>query len=297
MRRRLAALAGLALVLAPGLAGAAALDLFYERSVMVAANARCGLFTPAIATALEAAKAQARGASLRSGVEEDRLAQVEQQAASRAGGADCASRDVTLAAARVRQAFEGYARLNSIDYPGEIAAWRAEHVVPAAGTAGWGLAQSTRFGFDRMTFGLAVRGAGRPLMAVAVFSDGRQPFAARLVLRDRSRAPRPYLDRRMADASGHLPLPARAPPRFATQVFNAEARSIAGRDLRPRDTAGGWAFRFPAAATDALTRLDPRESVAVEFVFAGETGDIVRTAYIEVGDFAAGRAFLAMPRG
>lgn len=289
-------MAGLIALAGPGVASAAAVDLFYERAVMVAANARCGLFTPAIATALQAAKAQARGASLRSGVEEDRLTAVEQQAVSRAGGVDCASRDLTVAAARVRQAFEGYSRLNSIDYPGEIADWRAEHVVPAAGTAGWGLVQTTRFGFDQMTFGLAVRGARRPLMAVAVFADGRQPYAARLVLRDRSRAPRPYLDRRMADVAGHLPLPARAPPRFASQVFNAEARSIAGRDLRPRDAAAGLAFRFPAAAVEALTRLDPRESVAVEFVFTGETGDLVRTAYIEVGDFAAGRAFLAMPR-
>jgi hypothetical protein len=35
--------------------------------------------------------------------------------------------------------------------------------------------------------------------------------------------------------------------------------------------------------------LDPREAVAVEFLFSG---DRVRTAYVEVGDFAAGRAFL-----
>jgi hypothetical protein len=30
----------------------------------------------------------------------------------------------------------------------------------------------------------------------------------------------------------------------------------------------------------------------VEFVFAGSAGDLVRRAYVEVGDFAAGRAFL-----
>ena len=39
----------------------------------------------------------------------------------------------------------------------------------------------------------------------------------------------------------------------------------------------------------ALGELDPREAVAVEFLFSG---DRVRTAYVEVGDFAAGRAFL-----
>ena len=35
------------------------------------------------------------------------------------------------------------------------------------------------------------------------------------------------------------------------------------------------------------------ESVTVEFVFQGAGGDLVKTAYVEVGDFAAGRAFLA----
>ena len=35
----------------------------------------------------------------------------------------------------------------------------------------------------------------------------------------------------------------------------------------------------------------PRESVAVEFLFAGDNGEEVRTAYVDVGDFAAGQAF------
>jgi hypothetical protein len=75
--------------------------------------------------------------------------------------------------------------------------------------------------------------------------------------------------------------------------FNAEARSVAGRDLRPQGARSGVAFRFPVAAADALAGLDPRESVAIEFLFPGVGGDTVRTAYVEVGDFAAGRAFLA----
>ena len=59
--------------------------------------------------------------------------------------------------------------------------------------------------------------------------------------------------------------------------------------LLPKGSEDGWAFRFPAAAAQALADLDPREAIAVEFLFPGER---VRTAYVEVGDFAAGRAFL-----
>ena len=53
-----------------------------------------------------------------------------------------------------------------------------------------------------------------------------------------------------------------------------------------------WAVRFPDAAQAALANLDPREAVAVEFLFAGDgDGEEVRTAYVEVGDFAVAEAF------
>ena len=52
-------LLGAALVVAPAVARAQPLDLFYERTVMEAADSRCGLFTPQLASALAAAAAQA----------------------------------------------------------------------------------------------------------------------------------------------------------------------------------------------------------------------------------------------
>ncbi len=103
----------------------------------------------------------------------------------------------------------------------------------------------------------------------------------------------PYLDARGADAQGRLPLARRLPPAGALKSYIAEARSTAGEDLLPRDMKSGWAFRFPADAARRLAALDPRESVAVEFVFPGAR-DTVRRAYVEVGDFAAGRAFVQM---
>jgi hypothetical protein len=52
----------------PGLTFAAtAADQLYERTLMTAADGRCRLFAPAIGSALDAARAQARGATLRSG--------------------------------------------------------------------------------------------------------------------------------------------------------------------------------------------------------------------------------------
>jgi hypothetical protein len=281
-------LLGAVLAASPGLAQGQVLDLVYERTVMTAADARCGLFAPEVSAALAAAQAQAHGAALRSGAREDTIAALERKARDRASNVSCASPDMTTAAARVRNAFAGYARLERISYPGEVVGWRADRT--GLGANRWRLVQESRFGPDRLSFGLAGRTSPGVLLAIGQFADGGAPYAARLLVRDPARSPEPYLDRLNGDAQG-LPLARRLPPRSALRVFAAEARSPAGSDLLPKDSQGGWAFRFPADAAQQLAGLDPREAVAVEFLFAGDT---VRRAYVEVGDFAAGRAFLSL---
>jgi hypothetical protein len=283
-------LLGAVVAASPGFAYANALDLVYERTVMTAADVRCGLFEPDISAALSAAQAQARGAALRSGEATETLAAVERRARERAWNAGCASSDMTAAAGRVRSAFAGYARLQRISYPGDQADWRADRA--GAGAIRWRLLQEGQFGADRLRFGLAGRTAPGVLLAVGQFADGRAPYAARLLMRDDQRSASPYLDQLAGGARG-LPLSRRLPPRSALRVYAAEARSPAGVDLLPKDSGGGWAFRFPAEAARELARLDPREAVAVEFLMPG---DVVRRAYVEVGDFAAGRAFLSVAR-
>jgi hypothetical protein len=167
----------------------------------------------------------------------------------------------------VRQAFEGYSRLRRQVYPGEHADWRADR--DSGRAIRWRLAQTSRFGWDTMVFGVAGRQSPGVLMAVAQFADGVTPYTARLVMRDAGRTSGPYLDTRGADAKGKLPLDRRMPPSSALKIYSAEARSAAGEDLLPKDVKAGWAFRFPADATRRLAELDPRESIAVEFVFPG----------------------------
>ena len=288
--------AAVALAGAPHPAGAAtpAAELFYQRSVMTAADAACRLFTPPVSAMLAAAKAQARGAALRSGADAAGLALLEAQAEGQAHAWDCRSAGLAQAAARVRQAFDGFARLDEMRYPGERADWLAQRPADDRQVR-WRLSQTVRCGWDRMVFGVAGREGTRALLAVANFADGAEPYGARLVLRDAARTAGPYLDPRAADIRGVIPLEARLPPRSAARIFAAEAMSPAGRDLRPADMDDGWAFRFSPEARAALASLDPREAVAVEFLFAGnDGGESVRTAYVEVGDFAAGEAFEAL---
>ncbi|HEY0436380.1 MAG TPA: hypothetical protein VGC92_07065 [Phenylobacterium sp.] len=253
---------------------------------MTAADARCGLFAPDVSAALAAAAQQARGAALRAGADAEALRGVERAAQARAAAGPCASPDIALAAGRVKAAFSGYAKITRLTYSGDVAAWQADRNLGRR--VRWRLAQETSFGPDRLTFGLAGRDGADVLVAVARFADEAEPYAARLVLRDTGRSPQPYLDRRTGGATAGLPLARRLPPASAVKAFAASARAQAEGELLPKGAAG-WAFRFPEAAAAELARLDPREAVAVEFLFPG---DQVRRAYVEVGDFAAGRAFL-----
>ncbi|MBS0331370.1 MAG: hypothetical protein JSS35_01260 [Proteobacteria bacterium] len=290
-------LIGAALCVAPGFAKAQPANLYYERAVMSAADQRCGLFAPDLAAALAAATAQARGASLRAGTSPDALGQMERNAQAKAAATDCRSPDLATAAARVKSAFAGYARMTRLTYAGDVAGWAADKNLGRA--VRWSLAQETTFGADRMAFGLAGREGAQGLVASASFADGAQPYAARLVMRDSGRAPQAYLARWGAGATAGLPLAQRLPPPLAQKGFAASARAPSDPELLPHLANGkgateGWAFRFPDAAAQELARLDPREAVAVDFMFSNGT---TRRAYVEVGDFAAGRAFLNMAIG
>jgi hypothetical protein len=266
----------------PGVAGAQPADLFFERMVMSAVDDRCKLFTPGVSAALAAGAEQARGAALRAGSEAKALKALERDAKSRALYIDCKSAPVANAAARVQNAFAGYQRVQRMTYRGDLTEWRADRGVGR--TARWRLSQSADFGSNRMIFGLAGREGASALVAVASFADKGTPYSARLVMRDSGRTMGPYLDARTRQ-----PLSGKIPPAAATRSYIAEARSGAEEELLPKGHASGWAFRFPAHAVQALAELDPREAVRVEFLMPGER---VRVAYVEVGDFAAGRAFL-----
>ncbi len=271
---------------APGLALAAtATDQLYERTVMTAADGRCRLFAPAIGSALDAARAQARGAALRSGVSQTQVEGVEQRARAKAASAACNSADLATAAARVRKAFEAYTTMQRINYPGDVSSWQAERTSSATIPI-WRLSQSASFGADRLIFGLA--GRNGLVTATVTFADGARPYAARIVMRDPARTQGPYIDQR---GKG---LAAKVAPRSASLVFNAETREESPLTLLPTGAKTGLSFRFPNAPAEVISRLDPREAVTIEFSFAGRGGgeDLVRRAYIEVGDFAAGRAFL-----
>lgn len=278
-------LAGLAA--APPAGAAGPLDLYYDRTVMVAADRRCRLFSGPTAAALAAGAAQARNAALRAGADRDRADQTARNATAKAAAFPCAGKDIQTAAARVRDAFSAFARLTRMDYPGERRKWTADRATSRR-VPTWRLFQTAPFGGGQLTFGLSGVGEAGALTAVADFGP-QAPYTARLVMRDAGRTSGPYLPGGAATA-----LERRLPPRDVVRVFTATSRQPAPAELAPDKQKGATRFEFPMAALDAMAALDPRDAVAVEFAYAGGGRDTVRTAYVEIGDLTAARAFLAV---
>ena len=293
MRHGFAGALALALLAGPCAAGAGTpADLYYERAVMSAAGARCGLFTPGLAAALEAAEYQARGAALRAGVADAVLQAASARAEAKARTVSCTSADLKTAGARVRLAFADYGKLLRMTFPGDIAGWKADRSLPRQGPV-WRLSQ-TPSGGGALNFGLIGDWkAPYQLVVMSPLGPGDPPYAARLIMRDPARAPGPYLNVARLGSTARIPLAARVPPRSAAQVFTAEARLPASPELTPQGATAAEVFRFPAAAIAAMAALDPREAVTIEFLYMGGSRDSVRQAFVEVGDFAAGKAFLA----
>lgn len=273
--RTLAAI--VALTLAAGTATAAG-DVYYERAFVRAAQDKCRLFEPRLTQALEAATLQARGAALRAGRPATELAATAARATARAAATPCNDAELDRVKTRVRHAFAGWSRAARISFPGDRAAWSADRFESARD--GWRLFQDGATGASPVRFGLTGRAPQDAHPAAVVSFVGKpRPYAARIVMRDAARSPRPWL------AGDGLP------PEAARRAVFAAGSGLAPRDLLASGARAGEVWRFPDSAAEALAALDPREPFLIEFLFRD---DSVATARFEAGDFAAARAFLAM---
>ena len=258
-------------------AASGAADRFYERSFVLAANERCGLFQPQLTAALNASTWQARGAALRAGADPRQLSETAARARARAAAAACDSADMKTVSGRVKTAFAGWSRTARMNFPGDRAGWSADRAAYSRPT--WRLMQGTAVGASPVRFGLVgAMDRADQLTAVVSWQGRSRPTGVRLVMRDTTVAPRPWLAREL-------------PPAAQRRVFWASGVTTADPGLLVQGRTAGQAWRFPLAAADALSGLDPREVFTVEFVF--RDGSVARTVF-EAGDFAAGRAFLAM---
>lgn len=261
-------------------AGAAVTQTFYERSVVVAADARCRMFTPEVTAALKASTLQARGAAARAGADDAGLIDAGLRAQAVADRTSCGDPDLATIRERVIQAYSGWTRLRRMEFPGAQGAWKADRTTFTA--PAWRLVQTGATGGASVDFGLiAGEGPLDEVAAVVSFPGRSRPYAVRIVMRDADRLARPWL----ADGAPGLP------PETGRLSLYAGASRQAGPTLLPEGRKGGEVWIFGADAAERLAALDPREPFVIEFLFRD---DSVARARFEVGDLAAGRAFTAM---
>lgn len=275
------------LAAAPVVASADGTGTFYDRTFVLAADAKCRLFQPMVAGALSAATLQARGAALRGGAAETVLNDTAVRARLRASQVSCANPELATVRDRVAHAFAGWARIPRMDFNGAKATWTADRV--AREDATWRLVQGSVVGASPVRFGLTAQPAqagrvfaGNSLSAVVSFVGRPRPYAARIVMRDPALAPRPWLT-----PSGAAILP---PATARKEVWSA-ATATAAPTLLALNRRQGEIWRFPDTGSDALAALDPREPFLIEFLF--RDGSVATTVF-EAGDFAAAKAFVEM---
>jgi hypothetical protein len=273
----------LALVLATASTAAAteppdARAAFVERRGLMEADAQCRLFSPDVRAALGVGAAQARGSLLRAGWTQAGVRTLEAAAVSAARARACSDERTALAAADARRAFSSWINVSAMDFPGWERSWRARRTLDASG---WRLSQSIDAP-AAATFGVRQRDdVQRLTLIVPLARRETSPADAQLIFRDRARgAVREIpLARRIA-----LGLEAGLPSPGSTA-------SIASVRTRERiDGRQHVVFTFPDTAFAALLALDPRETVELRLT----TGRSVQRLYVEVGDIAAARAFLAI---
>lgn len=290
-RKRLTAAALLGAVFMAGAVQAApSAGAYYDRSFVLAAHDKCGLFAPTLTSALTASALQARGAAVRGGLSADEIMATAERARSRAARTACDDPQLATVRTRVSTAFEGWSRTPRMVFPGSSSEWSADRSEFSSPT--WRLKQTSSVGASPVTFGVAAGGGqAQSLRAVVSFYGRPRPYATRIVLRNAERAPGAWLPGR-AERNGFQTVAFSAlPPEPARRSFLAAGYTPAEPTLLSSGKAEGQAWFFPAAAADALSTLDPRETFVIEFLFRD---DSVATVTFEAGDFAAGRAFLSM---
>lgn len=240
-----------------------------DRASLAAADARCGLLDGPARAALAAGVLQARGALLRSGLEDAVVRQAE--AAARRAGAALSCTDPALAAqaGRAMAAIGAWSQQQEMRFPAYGPGWAARRTQ----TSAWRVMQ-TAAGPADATVGLVMLEDG-PAFGFEVAGDAA---SATLIVRDRQLL------------GPDLVRPGATPPAKATRRFLAALRRPAAPKTR-RSPAEGTLFVFPAAALSTLGGLDPRDVAQVEIIRRDGSRSLYR---FDVGDLAAARTFAAV---
>jgi len=260
-------------------------EIFAERSLAMALDTQCGLFSDAERAALDAARLQARGVLLRSGVTSQSLQEFGQQIETETRTRPCLDQQTLNIRDRVTSAFSAYKLIPSMSFPGENYGWEADRMALLAET-GWVILQDT--GDIRV----GVAGIDEDFMFTIAPASDQVFSAAILVLRDMDREPELY----DPTAGGLFNGPSEAswarwtPPDHARRTIWASHKVSSESSDLLTETESQGVFRFPESAALEMAERDPRETARIDFL--DNNGNRTASSYIEIGDFGAALAFI-----
>lgn len=276
---------------------------FLERASLRAADDTCKLLSTEERLALEMGYWQARTALLRGGYSIQEVTALNDEAISYADTKECDDERLTTSNDRLKNAFLAFSRTPFYEFKGGIRQWTATRTLTDVWAAYQEDPQTTvRFGLvhlqrakDPLAF--AEPGLKRPPAQLSALKgllvDQQPPAMARLIVRDKSKSPRPWIGGLFGPTDGLSP-----PPLSISKKILASGREIV--DAPPYedgDKTQGALFLFDQRAITALHELDPRESLIVEFIPSDrDKGAKPVRGIFEVGDFRAAAAFSAIAR-
>jgi hypothetical protein len=258
--------------------GPDARQAYVERRGLIETDTRCNLLGADIRAALNVGAMQARGSLLRAGWTSAQVRGLEQSVVQAASQRACNDTRTVQAAADARRAFSPWLAAGYMEFPGWRRAWLARRGV----SDGWRLSQAIDAP-RAAVYGVRQQGAAQRLTLVITLERGETaPASTQLVLRDVSRAAlrEVALPQRVAyGIQAGAPAPGAAMTIPSTRTIE---RLSGGRSQA--------VFTFPDNAFATMLQLDPREAVELRV----QSGRSVQRLYVEVGDIAAARAFVAL---
>lgn len=256
-----------------------AASLFAERAALMAADSKCALLAKPVRAALAATMIQARSGAFRDGWSDAKLDGVSERAASAGRARDCRDPLVTDAIQRAAAGYAGWTKQQGLDLPGPARTWRARR---HGDIDRWALAQDIGGG---ARFGVRNDANAESWLVLALPLDAAgQPSSVQIYIRDRARASRPLVDVPGVVLVGGLANG--AAPRSLAATWIASGITTE----RLKDQPARVIVTFPPGLLAEMGALDPRESAEILLTYPGRR---TQSLYIEIGDLAVARAFLA----
>ena len=278
------------------------LQIMGQRQYLLHAHRRCNFFNDAEIMALTAGFLQSRNAAIRSNFNSVDIARTVIRANALSEMVPCDDKTLAGQVATLRTAYKSFVSQTNLELKGQRSLWKATHAYDDE--AMWRLVQYQRQ--DQSVLALGLYGP-RERMSLSVMAqfEGKQPYSARLVVRDTLRTNHGIIFRSNLPLSRTIPFgfeDGRVISHIAThksvdmRVLGLDKRvNEAGFNLLGQHVATSERetvrFDFPTQALISIAKLDPREDIVIAFDFS-DGPVFVR---FEVGDFMTGFIFAKLP--